>query len=61
MSSEEKNMDVEAKSWLAITTETANDTTLWFERDLDDFLKELHRESEELDPNHLEEEDERIK
>ena len=42
-------------------TETANDTTLWFERDLDDFLKELHRESEELDPNHLEEEDERIK
>ena len=27
MSSEEKNMDVEAKSWLNITTEAANDTT----------------------------------
>lgn len=61
MSSEEKNLDVEAKSWLNITTETANDTTLWFERDLDDFLKELHRESEEQDPNQIEEEEERLK
>ena len=49
INSEEKNLDVEAKSWLNITTESANDTTLWFERDLDDFLKELHRENEELD------------
>ena len=49
INSEEKNLDVEAKAWLNITTESANDTTLWFERDLDDFLKELHRESEELD------------
>lgn len=47
MNSEEKTMDAEAKSWLNITTEIANDTTLWFERDLDDFLKELHRENEE--------------
>ena len=37
--------------WLNITTEAANDTTTWFERDLDDFLKELHRESEEVDPS----------
>jgi hypothetical protein len=51
MSSEEKNMDMEAKAWLNITTEAANDTTTWFERDLDDFLKELHREAEEIDPN----------
>ena len=49
MSSEEKNLDMEAKAWLNITTETANDTTGWFERDLDDFLKELHRDSEEVD------------
>jgi hypothetical protein len=27
MASEEKNMDVEAKAWLNITTEAANDTT----------------------------------
>ena len=27
MASEEKNMDIEAKAWLNITTETANDTT----------------------------------
>ncbi len=47
MANEEKNMDVEAKAWLNITTEAANDTTQWFERDLDDFLKEIHRESEE--------------
>ena len=51
MSSEEKNLDMEAKAWLNITTETANDTTGWFERDLDDFLKELHRDSEEVDQN----------
>jgi hypothetical protein len=31
MSSEEKNMDVEAKAWLNITTDAANDTTQWFE------------------------------
>jgi len=49
MSSEEKNLDMEAKAWLNITTEAGNDTTTWFERDLDDFLKELHREAEELD------------
>jgi hypothetical protein len=61
INSEEKNLDVEAKSWLNITTESANDTTLWFERDLDDFLKELHRENEELDQNQIEEEEERIK
>lgn len=61
MANEGKNMDVEAKAWLNITTEAANDTTQWFERDLDDFLKEIHRESEEQDPNKLEEEEERIK
>jgi len=61
MSSEEKNLDMEAKAWLNITTEAANDTTMWFERDLDDFLKELHRESDEIDQNLLEEEEERIK
>jgi hypothetical protein len=50
-SSEGQAIDMEAKTWLNITTEAANDTTTWFERDLDDFLKELHRESEEADPN----------
>jgi len=27
LSNEEKNLDMEAKAWLNITTETANDTT----------------------------------
>ncbi len=47
----EGQQDMEAKAWLNITTEQANDTTLWFERDLDDFLKELHREDGEIDQN----------
>lgn len=51
MSNEEKNMDIEAKAWLNITTEVANDACSWFERDLDDFLKEIHREDDEPDPN----------
>ena len=45
----EGQQDMEAKAWLNIATEQANDTTLWFERDLDDFLKELHREEVEVD------------
>lgn len=44
-----------------ITTEVANYTSVWFERDLDDFLKELHREAEEPDQQQLEEEDERLR
>lgn len=47
-------MDIDAKAWLNITTDAANDTTKWFERDLDDFLKEIHRETEE---NEKDEED----
>jgi len=47
ISNEEKNMDAEAKAWLNMTTDAANDTTQWFERDLDDFLKEIHRENDE--------------
>ena len=50
MSNEQKNMDMDAKTWLNMTTEIANDTTKWFERDLDDFLKEIHREEEEIEP-----------
>lgn len=53
MSSEEKSMGVEAKAWLNMTTEAINDTSQWFERDLDDFLKEIHREDDEPDPNKL--------
>jgi len=52
---------MEAKAWLNITTEQANDTTLWFERDLDDFLKELHREDSEVDQNQVEEDEERLR
>jgi hypothetical protein len=47
MSNEQKNMDMDAKAWLNITTDSASDTTKWFERDLDDFLKEIHRDNEE--------------
>ena len=52
---------MEAKAWLNITTEQANDTTTWFERDLDDFLKELHREDAEIDQNQIEEDEERLR
>jgi hypothetical protein len=60
MSSEEKSTGVEAKAWLNMTTDVANDTTQWFERDLDDFLKEIHRDDEEPDQNKIDEEEERI-
>lgn len=60
MSSEEKSTGVEAKAWLNMTTDAANDTTQWFERDLDDFLKEIHRDEEEPDQNKVDEEEERI-
>lgn len=50
MTNEQKNMDMDAKAWLNITTEVANDTSKWFERDLDDFLKEIHRDNDEPDP-----------
>jgi hypothetical protein len=49
MSSEEKSTGVEAKAWLNMTTDAVNDTTQWFERDLDDFLKEIHRDEDEYD------------
>lgn len=49
MSNEQKNMDMDAKAWLNITTDAANDTTNWFERDLDDFLKEIHRDNDEIE------------
>ena len=52
---------MEAKARLNITTEAANDTTTWFERDLDDFLKELHREDQEFDQVQFEEEEERMR
>lgn len=42
MTSSEKNMSAEAKHWINMCTEASNDTTLWFERDLDDYLKEIH-------------------
>ena len=61
ISNDQKNMDMDAKAWLNITTDVANDTTKWFERDLDDFLKEIHRENDEVDPQKLEEEDEKLK
>lgn len=61
MSSEQKNMDMDAKAWLNVTTEAANDTTKWFERDLDDFLKEIHRDDEELDPAKQDEEEEKLR
>jgi hypothetical protein len=51
---------VESKAWLNMTTDAANDTTQWFERDLDDFLKEIHRDDEEPDQNKIDEEEERI-
>ena len=52
---------MEAKAWLTITTEQASDTTTWFEKDLDDYLKELHREEGEPDQAQLEEDEERLR
>jgi len=52
---------MDAKAWLNITTDAAADPSKWFERDLDDFLKEIHRENEEVDNNKLYEEEDRLK
>ena len=61
MTNEQKSMDMDAKAWLNITTEIANDTSKWFERDLDDFLKEIHRDNDEPDPTKQEEDEENMK
>jgi hypothetical protein len=61
VSSDQKNMDMDAKQWLNLTTDQASDPTKWFERDLDDFLKEIHRENEEVDLNKQTEDEERLK
>ena len=61
MANEQKNMDMDAKVWLNMTTEIANDTTKWFERDLDDFLKEIHREEEEIDNAKIDEDEEKLR
>ena len=49
LDNQENNQDLDSKTWLGITTEQANDPTKWFEKDLDDYLKELHREDAEVD------------
>lgn len=61
MNNEQKNMDMDAKQWLNLTTDQASDATKWFEVDLDDFLKEIHRDNEEIDPTKQVEEEERLK
>lgn len=61
ISSDQKNMDMDAKAWLNMTTDVANDTTRWFERDLDDFLKEIHREIEEVDHAKIDEDEEKLR
>lgn len=61
ITSDQKNMDMDAKAWLNMTTDVANDTTRWFERDLDDFLKEIHRENEEVDPAKIDEDEEKLR
>jgi len=43
LSNKDKNLEIEARTWVNFASDAANDTTLWFERDLDDFLKEIHR------------------
>ena len=58
---QEGQQDIDAKAWINLTTEQVNDTTTWFEKDLDDFLKELHREDGEADQNQLEEDEERLR
>ena len=57
--SADKNMEIEAKTWVNFSSDVWNDATLWFELDLDDFLKEIHREEE--DPNKQDEDDEKTK
>ena len=52
---------MDAKAWLEKTTDRASQPDKWFERDLDDYLKEIHRENDEPDPQKLEEEEERLK
>ena len=52
---------MDAKAWLTITTEQINDTSKWFERDLDDFLKEIHRDNEEEDANKKDEDEDKLR
>ena len=54
-------MDIDAKAWLNVTTDQINDTSKWFERDLDDFLKEIHRDQEEEDQAKWDEEEDKIR
>lgn len=46
------------KNFINFASSASNDATLWFERDLDDFLKEIHTEVDE-DPSKQEEHDEK--
>ncbi len=57
ISSKDKSMSAEAKTWVALSTDAVNDITQWFERDLDDCLKEM----DEVDPSKVEEDEEKIK
>lgn len=41
---------MDAKAWLNMTTDVSSEPAKWFERDLDDYLKEIHRENDEPDP-----------
>lgn len=61
LAGDDKTQDMEAKAWINVTTEVCNDSSLWFERDLGDFLKELHRDDIEIDHNQLEEDEERLR
>ena len=51
----DKNISAESKTWITLSTEAVNDTTSWFERDLDDYLKEIHREIDEAEIAKMEE------
>ena len=56
----DKNISAESKTWITLSTEAVNDTTSWFERDLDDYLKEIHREIDEAEIAKMEEEEDQI-
>ena len=52
-----ETIDPEAKEWMVLGSDQANNVVSWFDKDLDDILHEIHRESDEFNTNKLIEHD----
>ncbi len=52
-----ETIDPEMKEWMILGSSQANNVVSWFDKDLDDILHEIHRESDEFNTNKLIEQD----